>query len=81
MISDGIPEPIDDDLVGPYFLWRLLIDETFQGRGDGAATIDAIADYLEARPGRGHPVHELRRRRRLAAGFLPALRLHGHRPR
>ena len=51
MISDGIPEPIDDDLVGPYFLWRLLIDEAFQGRGYGAATIDAIAAYLATRPG------------------------------
>ena len=26
MISDNIPEPMDDDLVGPYFLWKLLID-------------------------------------------------------
>ncbi len=51
MISDGIPEPIDDDMIGPYFLWRLLIDESFQGRGYGAATIDAIAEYLETRPG------------------------------
>ena len=51
MISDGIPEPIDDDLVGPYYLWRLLIDEQLQGRGYGAATIDAIAAYLETRPG------------------------------
>jgi len=51
MISDGIPEPIDDDLVGPYYLWRLLIDERFQGRGYGAATIDAIAAYLATRPG------------------------------
>ncbi len=51
MISDGIPEPIDDDLVGPYFLWRLLIDESHQGQGYGAATIDAIAAYLETRPG------------------------------
>jgi hypothetical protein len=25
MISDNIPEPIDADLVGPYFLWKLLI--------------------------------------------------------
>jgi hypothetical protein len=22
MISDNIPQPIDDDLVGPYYLWR-----------------------------------------------------------
>lgn len=27
MISDNIPQPMDDDLVGPYFLWKLLIDE------------------------------------------------------
>jgi diamine N-acetyltransferase len=51
MISDNIPEPIDDDMVGPYFLWRLLIDEAFQRRGYGAATIDAIVDYLGTRPG------------------------------
>jgi diamine N-acetyltransferase len=51
MISDGIPEPIDDDLIGPYYLWRLLIDAQHQGRGYGSATIDAIADYLATRPG------------------------------
>ena len=51
MISDNIPQPMDDDLVGPYFLWKLLIDESFQGRGYGAATIDAVADYLRTRPG------------------------------
>ena len=41
MISDGIPEPIDADLVGPYFLWKLLIDVEEQNNGYGAATIDA----------------------------------------
>jgi len=51
MISDGIPEPIDEDLVGPYFLWRLLIDEPFQARGYGTATIDAVTRYLADRPG------------------------------
>jgi diamine N-acetyltransferase len=51
MISDNIPEPIDDDMVGPYFLWRLLIDEAFQRRGYGSATIDAIVQYLRDRPG------------------------------
>jgi len=51
MISDGIPEPIDDDLIGPYYLWRLLIDERFQGRGYGQATLDAIVRYLVTRPG------------------------------
>jgi diamine N-acetyltransferase len=54
MISDGIPVErlaADDDLVGPYFLWRLLIDERYQGRGYGAATIDAVVAYLRTRPG------------------------------
>ena len=50
MISDGIEE-LDDDLVGPYYLWRLLIDERFQGRGYGRATIDAVVRYLATRPG------------------------------
>jgi len=53
MISDGIPAErlaADDDMVGPYFLWRLLIDEQFQGRGYGAATIDAVVAYLRTRP-------------------------------
>jgi diamine N-acetyltransferase len=51
MISDNIPQPMDDDLVGPYFLWKLLIDHRFQRRGYGAATLDAIAGYLATRPG------------------------------
>ena len=51
MISDNIPEPMDDDLVGPYYLWKLLIDEPFQRRGYGAATLDAVTAYLGTRPG------------------------------
>jgi diamine N-acetyltransferase len=51
MISDNIPQPMDDDLVGPYCLWKLLIDAPLQGRGYGAATIDAVVDYLSTRPG------------------------------
>ena len=53
MISDDIPAETlaaDDDIVGPYFLWRLLIDRRSQGRGYGRATIDAIADYVRAKP-------------------------------
>jgi diamine N-acetyltransferase len=51
MISDNIPQPMDDDVVGPYFLWKLLIDAPSQGRGYGAATIDAVVEYLRTRPG------------------------------
>ena len=54
MISDGIPPErlaADDDLIGPYFLWRLLIDESHQRRGYGTAALDAVVDYLRGRPG------------------------------
>jgi diamine N-acetyltransferase len=53
MIGDGIPQEVldaDDDIVGPYYLWRLLIDHRFQGRGYGAATIDAVVQYVRTRP-------------------------------
>lgn len=50
MISDNIPQPMDDDLVGPYFLWKLLVDVDEQGKGYGAATIDAVVTYLRTRP-------------------------------
>jgi diamine N-acetyltransferase len=51
MISDNIPQPIDDDLAGPYYLWKLLIDHRFQRRGYGTAALDAVVDYLRTRPG------------------------------
>jgi diamine N-acetyltransferase len=53
MISDGIPAETlaaRDDTLGPYYLWRLLIDERYQGRGYGAATIDAVAAYVRGKP-------------------------------
>jgi diamine N-acetyltransferase len=51
MISDNVPEPMDDDLVGPHYLWKLLIDQTFQQRGYGTATLEAVVDYLRTWPG------------------------------
>ena len=54
MISDGIPAErlaSDADLLGPYFLWRLLIDERSQRHGYGTAAIDAVVAYLRTRPG------------------------------
>ena len=53
LISDNIPAETlaaDDEIVGPYYLWRLLIDERFQGRGYGAAKIDALVEYVRGRP-------------------------------
>jgi diamine N-acetyltransferase len=35
----------------PYFLWRLLIDERYQGRGYGRAAVELVVDYVRSRPG------------------------------
>lgn len=54
MISDGVdPEVVASDplIVGPYFLWRLLIDERQQHRGYGTAALDAVVAYVRTRPG------------------------------
>jgi diamine N-acetyltransferase len=49
MISDGIT--VDDPTyVGPYYLWRLLIDSRFQGRGFGTAALDLIVEHVRTRP-------------------------------
>jgi diamine N-acetyltransferase len=49
MISDGIPDGYPEYL-GPYFLWRLLIDAGRQGRGFGTAALDLVADHVRTRP-------------------------------
>jgi diamine N-acetyltransferase len=54
MISDGVPPETlerDADLIGPYFLWRLLIDRRKQRRGYGTAALDAVVAYVRSRPG------------------------------
>ena len=80
MISDNIPEPIDEDLVGPYFLWKLLIDESCQGRGYGTATVNAVVRYLERRPGADVLFTSCSDGPGSPPPVLPALRLHRHRP-
>ncbi len=47
MISDDVGSP---EYV-PQFLWKLLIDERFQRRGFGRATLDLVVDYFRRRPG------------------------------
>jgi len=52
----------DDDLVGfvmlhdsaegpGYMLWRLMIDERFQGRGHGRQVVQLVVDHVRSRPG------------------------------
>ncbi len=49
MISDGITDD-NPEYVGPYYLWRLLVDHRFQGRGYGTATLDLVVEYVRQRP-------------------------------
>jgi diamine N-acetyltransferase len=49
MISDGIPEGYPEYL-GPYFLWRLLIDARWQGRGFGRTAVQLVVEHVRTRP-------------------------------
>ena len=41
-------EPQPPEIIGPWFLWKLLIDERYQGRGYGAAVVRQIAELVRA---------------------------------
>jgi len=41
-------EPQPPEIIGPWFLWKLLIDERYQGRGYGAAVVRHIAELVRA---------------------------------
>ena len=47
MIADEVDGP---DYI-PQFLWKLLIDERYQRRGLGTATLDLVVEYFRGRPG------------------------------
>jgi diamine N-acetyltransferase len=48
MISDGIT--VDDpSYVGPYYLWRLLVDHRFQGQAYGTAALDLVVEHVRTR--------------------------------
>lgn len=44
-------EPDPPQLLGPWFLWRLLIDERYQGRGYGREVVLAIAGIIRREGG------------------------------
>lgn len=56
------PQP---GIIGPWFLWRLLIDERFQGRGFGRGALRLVVELIRAegatelltsyQPGDGEP--------------------------
>jgi len=41
-------EPQPPEIIGPWFLWKLLIDERYQGRGYGAAVVRQIVELVRA---------------------------------
>jgi GNAT superfamily N-acetyltransferase len=43
---DVTPEP--PRIIGPWFLWKLLVDERHQGRGHGRAAVRLVADIVRA---------------------------------
>jgi len=75
MISWNV-EPDPPEIIGPWFLWKLLIDERYQGRGYGSAAVRQIARLVRAEgaselltsyvPGDGGPAGFYRQ-----LGFVP----------
>ena len=49
MISDNIP-PDRSEYLGPYFLWRLMIDTRWQRRGYGRRALDLVVEHVRADP-------------------------------
>jgi diamine N-acetyltransferase len=46
---DCVPQP--PEIIGPWFLWKLLIDRRHQGRGYGRDVVRQIADLVGAAGG------------------------------
>jgi diamine N-acetyltransferase len=40
------PDP--PEIIGPWFLWKLIVDQQHQGRGIGAAVVQAVAAIVSA---------------------------------
>lgn len=69
-------EPQPPEIIGPWFLWKLLIDERHQGRGYGREIVQTVADLVRAEgatelltsytPGPGGPAGFYQR-----LGFVP----------
>jgi diamine N-acetyltransferase len=41
-------EPQPPEIIGPWFLWKLLIDERYQGRGYGTEVVRQVAELVRA---------------------------------
>ncbi len=47
MVSWNV-EPRPPEIIGPWFLWKLLIGERYQGRGYGAEVVRQVAELVRA---------------------------------
>src|SRR5262249_3100564 len=47
MVSWNV-EPQPPEIIGPWFLWKLLIDERHQGRGYGREVVRQVAELVRA---------------------------------
>jgi diamine N-acetyltransferase len=45
MVSWNV-DPQPPEIIGPWFLWKLLIDERFQDRGYGSAAVRQVAELV-----------------------------------
>ena len=43
---DVMPQP--PDIIGPWFLWKLIVDERHQGRGIGRAIVERVVELVRA---------------------------------
>jgi diamine N-acetyltransferase len=43
---DCVPRP--PDIIGPWFLWKLIVDKRHQGRGIGRAIVDEVVRLIGA---------------------------------
>ena len=41
-------DPDPPHIIGPWFLWKLLVDQEHQGRGYGRAAVGLVADLVRA---------------------------------
>jgi diamine N-acetyltransferase len=41
-----VPRP--PDIIGPWFLWKLIVDESHQGRGIGRRVVERVAELVRA---------------------------------
>jgi diamine N-acetyltransferase len=58
VVADGMPvgfvmvswnaEPQPPEIIGPWFLWKLLIDERYQGRGYGSEAVRQVTELARA---------------------------------